>query len=119
MSDACPGRQATLVFGAEFVCEDKKPHLEFEACIFEKYQAKPWQESWCANGGRPAFAEEARGLRTEEEVGGCTDGFLYTGWVWGYIWGPGITAEAFGGLPLSKTGAYVTCEGQDYDHELS
>jgi hypothetical protein len=108
-----------LVYGAELVCEHKKPHLEFEACLFKKYQGGHWEQEWCANEGRPAFAEDARGLWTGIQEGGCTDGFLYTGWVWGYIWGPGITAQAFGGVPPSETGAYVNCKGQDHDHELS
>jgi hypothetical protein len=107
-----------LKFGAELRCEEKKPHLEFEACLYKKFENGPWEQEWCANGGNPAYAKDAHGLSTGEVSGGCADGFEYTGWVWGFIWGSGITSQAFGGLPPDMTGAYVTCEGQKYDHEL-
>ncbi len=107
-----------LKFGAELLCSQKKPHLEFEACIYEQYQNGDWKQSWCANDGHPAFAKNAHGIRTGEETGGCTDGFLYTGWVWGFIWGSGIESQAFGGVSQDRTDAYVTCDGQNYDREL-
>jgi hypothetical protein len=107
-----------LLFGALLLCEQKKPHLELKACLYEKYQDGPWKQAWCANGGKAIVGEDAHGLQTGEIAGGCTDGFLYTGWVWGFVWGSGTKSQAFGGLSPSETGAYVNCSGQNYDHEL-